>query len=188
MLRISPASTSPPLRTASRVSRRTLVRTRHAAPGAGTGLLGGQGRPSGVGQRPAELPARADAELGEYLAQVPLDGARTEEQLGADLRIRQPVTGEPGDLRLLRGELARRLGPPLAHVLPGGQQLAAGAPGEPPDPHHGQHLVGLAERLACVYASARAAQPLAVEQMSPGQLRAELGTAEPVDRLAIEPF
>src|SRR5450631_54764 len=118
MLRISPASTSPPLRTASRVSRRTLVRTRHAAPGAGTGLLGGQGRPSGVGQRPAELPARADAELGEYLAQVPLDGARAEEQLGADLRIRQPVTGEPGDLRLLRGELARRLGPPLAHVRP----------------------------------------------------------------------
>src|SRR5580700_6097774 len=70
---------------------------------------------------PAELPARADAELGENLAQMPLDGARAEEQLGADLRVRQPVAGEPGDLRLLGGERARRLHAPLADVLSGGQ-------------------------------------------------------------------
>ena len=44
-----------------------------------------------VGQRRAELPARADAELAEHLAQVPLDGARAEEQLRADLRVRLPV-------------------------------------------------------------------------------------------------
>ncbi len=41
---------------------------------------------------------------------MPLDRARAEEQPGADLRIRTPVTGEPGYLRLLRGELTGRLG------------------------------------------------------------------------------
>ena len=41
-----------------------------------------------VGQRRAELPARADAELPEHLAQVPLDRARAEEELGADLGVR----------------------------------------------------------------------------------------------------
>jgi hypothetical protein len=81
-----------------------------------------------------ELLARADLELGEDLAQVPLDGARAYEQLGADLLVRQPVAGEPSDLRFLRGEISPRIGPPLAHVLPGGQQLAAGAAGEPLDP------------------------------------------------------
>ena len=43
------------------------------------------------GERPAELLAGADAELGEDLAQVVLDGARADEQLRADLRVRVPV-------------------------------------------------------------------------------------------------
>ena len=40
-----------------------------------------------VGQRSLELQAGADLELGEHLAQVVLDGARAEEQLGGDLRV-----------------------------------------------------------------------------------------------------
>ena len=63
--------------------------------------------PAVLGQRSAKLPARADPELGEHLAQVPLDRARAEEELGADLGIREPVAGEPGDLLLLRSELSR---------------------------------------------------------------------------------
>ncbi len=51
-----------------------------------------------VGQSPAELFPGADAELREYLAQVPLDGARADVQLGADLGVGVPITGEPGDL------------------------------------------------------------------------------------------
>jgi hypothetical protein len=51
-------------------------------------------------QRGLQFVAGADAELGEYLAQVPFDRARAEEQLGADLRVRQAVAGEPGDLLL----------------------------------------------------------------------------------------
>ena len=39
-----------------------------------------------------------DVELGEHLVQVVLDGPRADEQPGADLRVREPVAGEPGDL------------------------------------------------------------------------------------------
>jgi OsmC-like protein len=46
-----------------------------------------------VGQCRVELSARADAELGEHLAQVPLDRACAEEELGADLGIRVSVPG-----------------------------------------------------------------------------------------------
>src|SRR5690349_10865887 len=56
------------------------------------------------GERAAQLLARADLELGEHLAQVVLDGARADEQPGSDLRVRLPVTGHAGDLRLLRRE------------------------------------------------------------------------------------
>ena len=51
----------------------------------------------------------ADAELGEHLAQVPLDRSGADEQLGGDLRIGQAVAGQPRDLRLLGRELLARL-------------------------------------------------------------------------------
>jgi hypothetical protein len=38
-------------------------------------------RPAAVGQSCAELPAGADVELGEHLAQVPFDRAGAEEEL-----------------------------------------------------------------------------------------------------------
>ena len=60
-------------------------------------------------QRGLQLVPGADAELGEHLGQVPFDGARGQEQLRADLRVRQAVAGQPGDLLLLRGELVARL-------------------------------------------------------------------------------
>ena len=50
----------------------------------------------------SELASGPDSELGEHVAQVPLDGAWAEEQAGADLRVREPVAGELGDLSLLR--------------------------------------------------------------------------------------
>jgi hypothetical protein len=43
------------------------------------------------GQRSAKLPARADVELGEHLAQVPFDGALAEEEPGADFRVGQAL-------------------------------------------------------------------------------------------------
>ena len=58
-----------------------------------------------LGQGVAELAARGDAELGEDLAQVVLDRAGADEQPGADLRVGQPLAGQPGDLGLLGGQL-----------------------------------------------------------------------------------
>jgi hypothetical protein len=52
-----------------------------------------------------ELTAGADAELGEDLAQVVLDGVGADEQPGADLRVGQAVAGQPRDLGLLGGQL-----------------------------------------------------------------------------------
>jgi hypothetical protein len=48
------------------------------------------------GQCLPELAAGGDSELGDDLGQVVLDGARAEEQLGGDLRVRQ---GRPDQLR-----------------------------------------------------------------------------------------
>jgi hypothetical protein len=50
-----------------------------------------------------ELGARADAELGEDLAQVVLDRVLADEEPRADLAVRKTVAGKPRDLRLLRG-------------------------------------------------------------------------------------
>src|ERR1700741_5411197 len=78
-------------------------------------------RPS---ERAVQLPARLDGELDVDVAQVPLHGAPAEEEPRPDLRVREPVAGELGDLSLLRGQLVARLGAALlgarvaAPVLP----------------------------------------------------------------------
>src|SRR6516225_8564408 len=127
-------------------------------------LGAGAGERAVLGQRRSELPARGNAELGEHVAQVPLDRARADEQLGADLRVRQAVAGEPGNLLLLRGELLDRAGAALARLLTRRQQLAAGAFGERLHPDRGEQVIGGAQLLARVQAPALAAQPLPVQQ------------------------
>src|SRR6185369_15679662 len=87
-------------------------------------------RPILTGQRPLQLPPGTDAELGEHLAQVPLDRPGAEEELGADLRVRLAIAGQPCDERLLRGELIRVLVGAPAYLLARCDQLAAGPLGE----------------------------------------------------------
>src|SRR5438132_13778941 len=100
----------------------------HEVPGRLPGLrfrwLGRCAGACGVGQLAAQLHAGADAELREHLVQVPLDRARAEEELRADLLICLPVRGEPRDLLLLRGELAACLVTPFADLFAGREQLA----------------------------------------------------------------
>src|SRR5271154_4863248 len=103
------------------------------------------------------LVVRAGTEIRLPLAQVPLDRARADEQLGADLRVRLPITGEPGDLRLLGCELLARLDSAVVDRLPGGQQLTASALRERLDAHRGAHLVGGTQLLARVDATPAAA-------------------------------
>jgi len=129
---------------------------------------------------------RADLELGEDLAQVIFDGARADEQAGADLWVRESVAGQPRDLGFLRGQLVVGLDSALAHGLARGQQLPAGSLGERLRPHRGKQVVGGAQLHARVHAPALAAQPFAVDQTPPGQLHPHAGAAQALDRLAIE--
>jgi hypothetical protein len=57
-------------------------------------------------------------QLGEHLVQVVLDGARADEQTGADLSVGEAVAGELRDLRLLGGELVAGLAVRFRAVSP----------------------------------------------------------------------
>src|SRR5689334_4240012 len=102
------------------------------------------GAPSGLRQRQAvpELPAGADAELGEHLVQVVLRGPGADEQLGADLSVGVALGGELGDLRLLHGQGLARVCGSLAHGLACRLELPAGPLGERRGPEPAEHAVG----------------------------------------------
>src|SRR5262249_35143376 len=74
-----------------------------------------------------EALARADPELCEHLAQVPLDRARADEELRADLGVGHAVAGQARDVLLLMGELVARVVAATADLLAGGEELVAGA-------------------------------------------------------------
>src|SRR4051812_43243949 len=136
-------------------------------------------------ERSAQLPAGADLELAEDLVQVVLDGARADEQLGANLRVGVPVAGQPRDLDLLgRQGVACVRGDP-AHGLAGGEELAARTLGEPCGPHVAEALVGGAQELARVRTPVLAPQPLSVQEPTAPQLDRRATAPEPLDRLAV---
>jgi hypothetical protein len=56
---------------------------------------------------------------------------------------------------------------------------------EAPDAHRGQHLIGGAKVLARIGPAVLAAQPFPVEQVGAGQLRADLGAPEALDRFPV---
>ena len=59
--------------------------------------------------------------LPELLPQVVVDGGRAEEQLRGDVPVALALADQPGDLRLLGGELLGGPGRPLAGAFAGGQ-------------------------------------------------------------------
>src|SRR4051794_31445993 len=135
----------------------------------------------------AELFARVDPELREYAAQVPLDRARADEELCADLGIRAALGGEACDLRLLRGKPVTRVGRALAHRLAGRHQLTSRAFSE--SVHAGDlgpHPVSDPEMLTSFGASTLAPQPLAVHEVGAGERRTDPRAAQTRDRLAIQ--
>ena len=102
-----------------------------------------------------ELAAGADAELGEHLAQVILNGAGADEQAGADLRVGQAFPGQSRDLGLLSSQRladlawtrAGCLNSALTGSLSRGQQFTLGPFGELRHAHRVQHVVGCAHLL-----------------------------------------
>src|SRR4051794_26897255 len=134
----------------------------------------------------SQLPAGTDAELGEHVAQMPLDRPGAQEELRPDLRVRQPIGGKQRDLPLLRGQIVATLDGPPPHLLAGGLKLLARALGERLHADRGQHLVGSAQLVARVDPAVLAAQPLPVEQMSAGELGTKRGPCESLDGLAMQ--
>src|SRR4051812_28382108 len=61
--------------------------------------------PAAVAERVGESFARADPELREDLAQVPLDGPGADEQLRTDLWVGQAVASQESDVLLLCGQV-----------------------------------------------------------------------------------
>jgi hypothetical protein len=97
------------------------VRVASPGPAAPLNRAPGLARPGGalVGRQDAvELAAGADAKLGKDLAQVVLDSTRADEQPGADFGVGQAITGQPGDLGFLRGQVDRGLTVRLPAVSP----------------------------------------------------------------------
>src|SRR4051812_12645052 len=97
---------------------------------------------------------------------MPLHGVGTEKEHGSDLRIREPVTGEPGDLRLLGGEVGLLLRLALASRFTGGLELAASPLGEGPGPDAAEDLVSCPQLPSGVHATVFTSQPFAVDQVS----------------------
>ena len=116
---------------------------------------------------------------------MPFDRPGADKELGADLGVRQAVPGQPRDECFLRRELVRGIDGAYAYLLARRDQLPAGAFGKRGHADRGEHVIGGPQLLPRVDSSVLAAQPLAVQQVGAGQIRAELGTAEPVDRLAV---
>src|SRR3954453_4502557 len=117
---------------------------------------------------------------------MPFDGARAEEEPGADLGVGQAIARQAGDLPLLTGELVARVRRSLAHLLARRQELAASALGERLHADRLEHLVCGAQLLARIHAAALAAEPFGVKQLDPGELWTQPRAAQMLARLAIE--
>ena len=93
-----------------------------------------------------------------------LDRPRTDEQLGADLRVGEALAGQLGDLRLLGGEDVARVQGALARGLAGGRELATGTLGEPVGSDAAERVVGGPELLAPPGARRRGARAVSSER------------------------
>src|SRR4029077_4563270 len=122
----------------------------------------------------------------EHLAQMPLDRSRADEQLTADLRVREAVACEPSDLLFLWRECLARLRAALPDLLTRRFELSAGTFGERLHPDRGEHVVGGSKLVTRLDTASFAAKPLATDQVRASELGTELGTTEPLDRLAVE--
>ena len=133
-----------------------------------------------------ELPAGADVELGEHLAEVVLGGAGADEELRTDLWVGVACGRQASDLRLLCREDVVRVHGALPHRLARRLELEAGPPGERLRPEPAEHVVRRAQVLAGVHPPLLAPEPLAVHEVGAGEVDGDAGLPEAVDRLLVE--
>src|SRR5918997_5207931 len=115
---------------------------------------------------------------------MPLDSSGTDEQLRADLRVGQAVTGEARDLGFLCREVIAGLDIALTHGRACGQQFPAGALRETLDAHRAEYLVCDVQFAARVHTAVRPSKPLSVQQVRAGKLGADPCSAQMVDGIA----
>ena len=87
---------------------------------------------------------------------------------------------------LLRRELGASVLPPLAHLLTCGEQLPPGPLGERLGADRDEDVVGRAQLLTSIDTAALASQPLAVQQVSAGEVGPQPRATQAFDRLAME--
>lgn len=145
--------------------------------------VGGQGQ---VSASQTSWRREVTPRLPVHLAQVVVDGGRAEEQAPGDLAVGRTGSREAGDLRLLRGQ--RDVGRHVAAAAPlaRGRQLAPGPLGERTGAHGLEQLVGGPQLLARLRPSLAAAEPLAVQQLGPGQRHPAAGAGDPGDRFVVQ--
>ena len=106
------------------------------------------------------------------------------------MNSRAPISGLERPSRARRaiwsslgGEFLPGLNAAFASALAGGPQLLIRPRRERLDAHVGKHPVGDAQLLTRVEAATLPTQPLPVLQMRAGQLHANAGSSQPLDRL-----
>ena len=109
-----------------------------------------------------------------------------EEELLADLRVREAIVSQASDLRFLRRERLVGIGGALAHRLASGQQFALRALGECIRTHRVERGVGRFKLLARIDAATLTAKPLAVDQLRSGVVDGDARTPKLLDRLPVE--
>ena len=98
----------------------------------------------------------------------------------------RPSLGESGDLCLLGCEHAARLVGALARGLTGGPELATCSLGKGLGSEDAEHVVGCSQLFARVDAPVFAPEPFAVDEVRAGELDADSGAFEPLDRIPVE--
>src|SRR6185312_14556796 len=103
----------------------------------------------------SQFPPRRYPELSKDVTEMPLDGTRAEEQLAADLPIRETTLHQTRDLQLLAGELRRGcIDGPASSSARSRCELAASALRERFDPHALQLFVRDVELIASLASAA----------------------------------
>src|SRR4051794_23589621 len=110
----------------------------------------------------AQLTPRRDRQLGEDLAQVPLDGARAQEEASTDLGVRQTGSHHHCDLTLLRSQLVvdREATCSPADCLAGCQKLSTRSFGESLHTDRLEDVVRLPQRVTGILVPPAPSQPL----------------------------
>src|SRR5262249_46581891 len=132
-----------------------------------------------------ELGPRSDAELPEYLDQVVVHRAGTDEQLLGDLAVGRAVGGKLRHAGFLGSEVELGLRGSRSGSLAGSAQFTARLFGEADGARGVEHVLGDAKLASRVAPSFGAAQPLAVEQVRAGQVDGRAAAPELADRFNV---